>query len=63
MLESFPFKVLMKTAEKKKRLQHKCFSVNIGNFLRTRIMKNICEELFLKKLATSVLAVLLNAAH
>ena len=45
----------------KKRLQHRCFSVNITNFLKTRIMKNICEELFLKKLAASVLALLLNA--
>ena len=45
----------------KKRLQHRCFSVNITNFLKTRIMKNICEELFLKKLAASVLARLLNA--
>ena len=45
------------------RLQHRCFSVNIVNFLRTRIMKNICEELFLKKLAASVLAILLNADY
>ena len=47
----------------KKRLQHRCFSVNITNFLKTRIMKNICEELFLKKLAASVLALLLNADY
>ena len=47
----------------KKRLHHKFFSVNIANFLRTRIMKNICEELFLKKLAASVLALLLNADY
>ena len=29
----------------KKRLQHKCFSVNIANFLRTPILKNICGRL------------------
>ena len=29
------------------RLQHKCFPVNIGKFLRTRILKNICERLLL----------------
>ena len=46
-----------------KKLQLRCFSVNIVNFLRTRIMKNICEELFLKKLAASVLAILLNADY
>ena len=46
-----------------KKLQLRCFSVNIVNFLRTRIMKNICEELFLKKLAASVLALLLNADY
>ena len=37
--------------------------MNITNFLKTRIMKNICEELFLKKLAASVLALLLNADY
>ena len=46
----------------KKRLQHRYFSVNIAN-ITTRIMKNICEELFLKKLAASVLALLLNADY
>ena len=30
----------------KKRLQHRCFSVNIGKFLRTPVLKNICERLF-----------------
>ena len=47
----------------KKRLQNRCFSISIANILRTRIMKNICEELFLKKLAASVLALLLNADY
>ena len=31
-----------------KRLQHRCFPVNIENFLRTPIMKNICEQLLLQ---------------
>ena len=39
------------------------FSVNIANILITRIMKNIFEEIFLKKLAASVLALLLNANY
>ena len=29
----------------KKRLQHRCFPVNIANDLRTPILKNICEVL------------------
>ena len=37
--------------------------MNIANVLRTRIMKNICEKLFLKKLVASVLALLLNADY
>ena len=32
----------------KKRLQHRCFAVNIGKFLRTPILKNICIRLLLK---------------
>ena len=31
----------------KKRLQHRCFPVNIAKFLRTPILKNICEQLLL----------------
>ena len=31
----------------KKRLQHWCFSVKFAKFLRTSILKNICERLFL----------------
>ena len=31
----------------KKRLQHNCFPVNIGKFLKTPILKNICERLLL----------------
>ena len=30
----------------KKRLQHRFFSVNIAKFLRTPVLKNICERLF-----------------
>ena len=47
----------------KKRFQHRCFPVNIAKFLKTRIMKNICEELFLKTLDVSLLALLLNADY
>ena len=32
-----------------KRLQHSCFSMNIGKFLRTPILKNICEWLLLTR--------------
>ena len=31
-----------------KRLQHRCFPVNIAKVLRTPILKNICKRLFLK---------------
>ena len=30
-----------------KRLQHRCFPVNIAKLLRTPILKNICEWLLL----------------
>ena len=48
----------------KKRLQHKCFPVNIVKFLRTLIWKNICEESYSKErqgAAASVLTLVLNA--
>ena len=32
----------------KKRLQHRCFPVKIAKFLRTSILKNICDRLLLK---------------
>ena len=32
----------------KKRLQHRCFPVNIAKFLSTSILKNICVRLLLK---------------
>ena len=31
----------------KKRLQHGCVPINIAKFLRTPILKNICERLLL----------------
>ena len=31
----------------KKRLQHRCFTVNIAKFLGTSILKNICKRLLL----------------
>ena len=34
----------------KKRLQHKCFPVNSATFLRTPILKKICELVLLKPL-------------
>ena len=34
----------------KKRLQHRCFPVNIANLFRIPILKNICEWLLLKQL-------------
>ena len=33
----------------KKKLQHRYFPVNITKFLRTPILKNICERLQLKR--------------
>ena len=30
------------------KLQHRCFLVNIAKFLRTPILKNICERLLLQ---------------
>ena len=49
MLESLFNKVAILKANDfiKKRLKHKCFPVNIAKFLRTLILKNICERLLL----------------
>ena len=49
MLKSFLNKVagLQACNYNKKRPQLKCFPVNIAKFLRTPILKNTCEELFL----------------
>ena len=32
----------------KKRLQHRCFPVNIAKFLGIAILKNICQQLFFR---------------
>ena len=32
----------------KKRLQHRCFTVNMPKFLKTPILKNICERVLLR---------------
>ena len=38
----------------KKRLQHRCFPVNIAKFLRTLILMKICEQLLLQFLLLTV---------
>ena len=38
----------------KKRLQHRCFPVDIGKFLRTLILLKICEQLLLQFLLLTV---------
>ena len=50
----------------KKRLQHRCFLVNIAKFLRTPILKNICERLLLNfshKVSNKYWTSLLNRQH
>ena len=49
MLESLFDKVavIQPSNFNKERLQHRCFPVNIANFLKTPILKNICERLLL----------------
>ena len=46
LLESFLIK-LQALGLLKKRLQDRCFPVNIAKFLRAPILKNICEQLLL----------------
>ena len=43
MLES----LFSNVADLKKKLQHRCFPVNIAIFLRTSFLNNICERLLL----------------
>ena len=38
----------------KKRLQHRCFPVNIATFLKTLILMKICEQLLLPFLLLTV---------
>ena len=47
----------------KKRLQHRCFLVNIAKFLRTPILKNICKRLLLSHnfFKTAVLEIFENS--
>ena len=42
----------------KKRLQGRCFPVKFANFLRTPILKNICEQLLLEFLSHSSMFIL-----
>ena len=37
----------------KKRVQHRCFPVNIAKFLKTPILRNVCERLRLTHLPGS----------
>ena len=46
MLES-PFNKVAGLKVFKKRLQHRCFALKFAEFLRTRILGNICERLLL----------------
>ena len=41
---------LIKSILLNKRLRHRCFPMNFGKFLRTPILKNICERLLLHTL-------------
>ena len=38
-----------------KRLQHRCFPVNIAKFLRTPNLKNTCDRLLFKLIVTPLL--------
>ena len=37
----------------RKRLQHRCFHVNIAKYLRTPILMNICQQLLLNFIASN----------
>ena len=49
-----------KVAGLKDRLQHRSFPVNIAKFLRTPILKNICEQLLLSLTLLNFLGNVLN---
>ena len=54
MLESLFIKVAsLKACNSIKKRLHRCFPVNIANFLRTPISKNICKRLLLTDFAKS----------
>ena len=44
----------------KKRFQHRCFSVNIAKFLKTHILKKICERLLLNNVKPNFSSVYLK---
>ena len=44
----------------KKRFQHRCFSVSIEKFKKTRILKKICEQLLLNNLVPNFSSVSLK---
>ena len=44
----------------KKRLQHRCFPINIAKFLRTPILKNICECLLLHLVMNDIIPFFMN---
>ena len=46
--KTYDFKGNRRSKTLVKRLQHRCFPVNIAKFLRTPILKNICERLLPK---------------
>ena len=52
---------MIKTILNKKRLQHRCFPVNIAKFLRAPNLKYICKRLLLCLLNKN-LSKILNAA-
>ena len=44
----------------RKRLQHRCFPVNIAKFLRKPILKNICERLLLHLAMDDIIPFFMN---
>ena len=44
----------------KKRLQYRCFPVKFAKFLRTLILKNICERLLQKRVVLIMKKILLS---
>ena len=65
MLESFinKFSGLKAWNFIKKRLQHGCFPLNIAKFLRTPILKNICERLLFYLLLSPIPQLKLTTNH
>ena len=62
--ETFPVSSSLQTCKfSKKRLQHRCFPVNITKFLRAPILKNICRWLLLLLSEIIVLFLLLFISY